>query len=295
MIGHHRAVRGRPSPAAVKVGSRLSAAFSLTTGRAASPALEPLARRRPAPPARPSIAERALRVGVRDHGPGRGSARRFELDALARQDRGRPAPRGEPAPASSAASRDRERDRVPCRPRRSPTPDPSPSRSPWWCMSLTDAVPGSRGPGVRPDHALAEERVLEPLVVDVAVERLGDRLLEHDRDQLLVVAQHLLDLVAARRATRPGVAARPIAEQPPQAAEHLLVGEQPLDVGLVEPVRRAGARRCGRGRRTTRTSGRPGAGTRGWGRRRRRDNRAARARARGSPARPAGRPRTRRG
>ena len=51
------------------------------------------------------------------------------------------------------------------------------------------------------DHALAEERVLEPLVVDVAVERVRDRLLEHDRDQLGVVAEQLLDL-GPRRARR---------------------------------------------------------------------------------------------
>ena len=76
--------------------------------------------------------------------------------------------------------------------------------------------PRIAGTGVGADHALAEERVLEPLVVDVAVDRVRDRL-EHDRDQLLV-AQQLLDLRPGRDG-RPGVAEGAFAKQAPGAAE----------------------------------------------------------------------------
>ena len=60
------------------------------------------------------------------------------------------------------------------------------------------------GPGEGADRPLAGERVLEPLVVDVAVEHRGDRLLEDDRDQLGIVAEQPLDLArgSARAAAR---------------------------------------------------------------------------------------------
>ena len=74
--------------------------------------------------------------------------------------------------------------------------------------------PRIAGTGVGADHALAEERVLEPLVVDVAVDRVRDRLLEHDRDQLLV-AQQLLDLRPGRGRALPGVAEGAFAKQAP--------------------------------------------------------------------------------
>ena len=50
------------------------------------------------------------------------------------------------------------------------------------------------GPGA--DDALAEERVLEALVVEVVVEHLGDRGLEDDVDHRLLAVQELLELGA---------------------------------------------------------------------------------------------------
>ena len=221
----------------MKAGSRLRAAFSLTTGDSiATP--RSAWRTRPARPAASEHRQRSLRVRVRDHRRAHGSAPRCPISTpspgMILRNRDPRRDRGARVHAPPARSRTRP---APCRPRRSPTPRRGPSRSPWWCISFTDAVPGSRGPANAPITPWPKSACLMPLVGDVAVERLGDRLLEHDRDQLLVVAQHLLDLLAARRGPAPGVAARPISEQPPKAAEHLLVGDHAAHVGLGEPVR----------------------------------------------------------
>ena len=93
-----------------------------------------------------------------------------------------------------------------------------------------EAVPGSLGP------AQAPMTLLHPLVVDVAVEGVGDRLLEQHRDQLGVVAEALLQLLAGGGVALPAVAlgAGPQGEAEP--VEHVLVGEHPLDVALAEAV-----------------------------------------------------------
>ena len=97
---------------------------------------------------------------------------------------------------------------------------------------------GARVPGAGPgaDDPLAVEGVLHPLVGHVAVEGVGDRLLEQDRDQLAVVAQPLLQLVAGGGVALPGVALGPGPQGQAQPVEHVLVGEHALDVALGEAV-----------------------------------------------------------
>ena len=104
------------------------------------------------------------------------------------------------------------------------------------------------------DDALAEERVLEALVVHVVVEDLGDRGLEDDVDHRLLAVQELLQLGARRRLADPGVAlagAQALAD----LVEEVLVGpvallvlgadaervEVALRAGVVEPLAEAGA------------------------------------------------------
>jgi hypothetical protein len=97
---------------------------------------------------------------------------------------------------------------------------------------------GARVPGAGPgaDDPLAVEGVLHPLVAHVAVEGVGDRLLEQHRDQLVVVAQALLQLGPGGRLALPGVALGPGAQPPAQPVEHVLIGQHPLDVALGEAV-----------------------------------------------------------
>ena len=101
--------------------------------------------------ARRAAAERAPRVRVRDDRRGRGSSSPpSSTHALARADLGDGHARPR-APRRPRARPPRSRTTpCPCRPRRSPTPSASPSSSPAKCMSLIDAVPGSRGPAHAP-------------------------------------------------------------------------------------------------------------------------------------------------
>jgi hypothetical protein len=103
-------------------------------------------------------------------------------------------------------------------------------------MSLMEAVPGSPGAGPGADDPLAVQGVLHPLVVDVAVQGVGDRLLEQHRDQLGVVAEPLGQLLAGGGVALPGVALGPGPQGQAEAVEHVLVGQHPLDVVLGEAV-----------------------------------------------------------
>ena len=96
-------------------------------------------------------------------------------------------------------------------------------------MSLIEAVPVSFGPAQAPMIALAEQRVLEPLVAHVVVEHLGDRGVEDDVDHRLLASQQLLDLGAARRLADPRVALA-LAQALADLVEEVLVGPVALDV-----------------------------------------------------------------
>ena len=88
---------------------------------------------------------------------------------------------------------------------------------------------GVLGPAVGGDHALAEERVLQPLVVHVVVEHLGDRGAEDDVEHRLLAAEQLLDLGARRGLAHPGVA-RAGAQLAADGVEEVLIGPVALDV-----------------------------------------------------------------
>ena len=157
-----------------------------------------------------------------------------ELDPLAGEDPCHRHPGGDRRPRLERRLRDRERDPA-------HAPDHIPPLGPLTGEVALEVhqlhrrrprVPGAR---VGADHALAEERVLEPLIGHVAVDRLRHRLLEHDRDQL-GVAEQLRDLGPGRRRALPGVAPRAAAQQAAGAVEHLLVRERAPDVVLGEPV-----------------------------------------------------------
>jgi hypothetical protein len=96
--------------------------------------------------------------------------------------------------------------------------------------------PSSRTPSPGTIDPLAVEGVLHPLVVDVAVQGVGDRLLEQDRHQLGVVAEPLGELVAGGGVALPGVALGAGPQGQAQPVEQVLVGQHPLDVALGEAV-----------------------------------------------------------
>jgi hypothetical protein len=102
-------------------------------------------------------------------------------------------------------------------------------------MRLIDAVPQSRYPGT-PDHALAVERVLQALVVDVLVEHIGDRRVEEDVDHPLVVTEQRLDLFPHGGFADPGVATSS-AQSLPHLVEDVLVGPVAVDVVSGKPHR----------------------------------------------------------
>ena len=83
-------------------------------------------------------------------------------------------------------------------------------------------------PAVGGDEALAVERVLDPLVVHVRVEHVGDRRFEDEVDQVRI-AQHLLELGARGGVADPGVPLA-LAELAAGAVERLAVGLPALDV-----------------------------------------------------------------
>ena len=176
----------------------------------------------------------ALRVGVRDHDRSAKPVPALQLDTLARDDPRDRDPGRERRSRLAGRLSDRERDPA----------HPAHDVAPFRCSSLDLALgvhqvhrrsPRIARSRVGADHALAEQRVPEPLVVDVAVDRVRDRLLEHDRDQLLV-AEQLLDLRPGRGGALPGVAEGAFAKQAPGAVEGLLVGKGAADVLLREPV-----------------------------------------------------------
>ena len=90
-------------------------------------------------------------------------------------------------------------------------------------------MPASFGPAVGGDDALAEERVLQPLVAHVVVEHLGDRGAEDDVEHRLLAAEQLLDLRARRRLAHPRVA-RAGAQLAADLVEEVLIGPVALDV-----------------------------------------------------------------
>ena len=81
------------------------------------------------------------------------------------------------------------------------------------------------------DHALAEQRVLEALVLHVVVEDVGDRRVEDDVEHRLLAVQEVLDLLARRALADPGVAAAG-AQPAADLVEEVLVGPVAVDVLL---------------------------------------------------------------
>ena len=88
---------------------------------------------------------------------------------------------------------------------------------------LTDAVPGSRGPAKAPITPWPNSACLMALVVDVAAEMLGDRLLEHDGDHLGVVSEDALHLGSAGEPTQ--VSRGPLRSRR-RSLEQLAVGDR---------------------------------------------------------------------
>ncbi len=87
------------------------------------------------------------------------------------------------------------------------------------------------GAGIGADHALAEQRVLQPLVGEVVVEHIADRGLEQDLGQPRVATHQLLELVAGGRRAEPAVACAR-AQELAHVVEDLFVGPVALDVGV---------------------------------------------------------------
>ena len=124
------------------------------------------------------------------------------------------------------------------------------------------------------DHALAEQRVLQALVLHVVVEDVGDRRVEDDVEHRLLAVQQILDLLAGRALADPGVA--PARAQPAaDLVEDVLVGPVALDVLLGDLQLLEVAPASWRRRATGRTTCRPRTAPTGSGRRRSTRSRAA--------------------
>ncbi len=178
----------------------------------------------------------SLRIGVRDHRRCADQLSAVCLDTLPRNDPGDGDARGEDRARVGGSLRDGKRDTAHA------ALDVAPDGAMALNVSLVMHQLHRRGPriaraGERTDHALAEQRVLDALVRDVPVEGVRDRLGEHQRDELLVTSQHLLDLLPAWRGAAPRVAAGAVAQELPKAAEDLLVGDHAADIGRREPAR----------------------------------------------------------
>ena len=135
---------------------------------------------------------------------GRDQLAALDLDTLARKDPLDADPAGQGRAGLECRLGDRKRD-----PSHAPL-DIAPHGSEAEQVPLMVHEVNRRGAGVPrarvgPDDPLAHESILEPLVSHIAIERFGDRFLEHDRDQLAVAAQDPLDLGSARRGATPGV------------------------------------------------------------------------------------------
>ena len=160
----------------------------------------------------------------------------------------------------------------PCRLRRSPTPSGTPSSSPEKCMSLIEAVPGSRGPAHAPItpwpySAVCSRSSFTKRAVTSAID-VSNSASTSSR----LVAEQLLELGSVGRVALPGVAACR------RAARAACRRRTPRTrTGLRCRRRRsrsrACGRRCGRGRGTARRTCRRRTGTRCRDRRRRRRSR----------------------
>ncbi len=182
--------------------------------------------------ASPSRLERDLRVGVADHGPGADARAVLELDPLAGGDRGDRNAAGEHGARLARRVGDREGDH----PHAALDVAPDGAATVEVALVVHELDRGGAGlvgaaPGA--DDPLAVEGGLDPLVADVAVEHLGDRVLEDEIDHLLVAAEQLLDLGARRRVALPGVALA-LAQLLADVVEQLLVLPVAVDVGLGE-------------------------------------------------------------
>ena len=91
-----------------------------------------------------------------------------------------------------------------------------------------------RGPGVAragegADDSLAVERSPESLVAHVGLDDVGDRRLEHDRQQLVLAAQELGELIAVGRFADPGIAGTG-AQTVAQTREQCAVAKETVDI-----------------------------------------------------------------
>ena len=195
--------------AAVQVGRRSRRALNLTTGLRIFQSSR-RSRNSASTSASASIAGHPLRVGVADHGRGAELGAVLERHPLAGRDPATGTPQASTAPASAAASA------IAKRAHPHAALDVAPDRA----LAVEVALvvheldrrgAGLVGPAPGADDPLAEERRLQPLVGDVAVEHLGDRGLEDEVDHLLRAAEHRLDLLAGRACRRPRCRGRPCA------------------------------------------------------------------------------------
>ncbi len=190
------------------VGRRVSAALNFTTGLRTCHVLEAATGTRPAPrPGAPSIVSArfgsALQTTVRRSD----QLAALQADALARDDLGHLDAAGQHRAGLHRGLGDGEADHP------HPALDVAPHRAlPAEVALVVHQLDRRRAPvaraGVRADHALAVQRVLQALIVDVVVEHLGDRRVEQDVDHPLVVAEHRLELVARGRLADPGCRGR---------------------------------------------------------------------------------------
>ena len=258
--------------AAVQVGSRLERGVELDDRAADLPRLEAVLEGG-GDVVVAEQAQRDLGVGVADDGGGADQRPVLEPDALVGHDLGDGDAGGEHGAGLLRGVGDRERDHPHA------AADVAPQRAAALEVALVVHELDARGALVlraRPgaDHALAEERVLEPLVAHVVVEHLGDRGVEDDVDHRLLAVQELLELGAARRVAEPAVALAG-AQAPADLVEEVLVGpvallvllgdaervEVGLGAGVVDPLAEGACR--------------PRTGPTGWGRRCGRGGRAA--------------------
>src|SRR5215211_4366460 len=178
-------------------------------------------------------AQRDLRVRVREHHPGPQRGAVLQAHSLAGQDLRDRHAAGEQGARLGGGIRDRE----------AAHPHPALDVAPYGALAVEVALvvheldrggAGLAGAAPGSDDPLAEQRGLQPLVVEVLIEHIGDRSLEQEIDHLLVAVEELLELRPPRRIAYPGVASA-LSQLAAHLVEELLISPVAVDVGLRDP------------------------------------------------------------
>ena len=170
----------------------------------------------------------ALRIGIRDHGPGAHHLAAFEAHTFPGQHRRHGHSRRQDRTRLARRVGQRERDLAHAAVDVAPCPGPA-FEAARGVHQMDPGRPAVAGAGVGADDALAVQGGPQALVADVVLHHVGDGRLEDDVDRLTVARQEVLELTPVGRVAHPRVAPA-VAQSSSDPVEQLLVGAVALDV-----------------------------------------------------------------